>query len=345
MQRMLGRILPMLAAAVALAFAGQPASAQSDKVFTLKYQHSYPPSLSFYNKTGMGFIKRVEDWSNGRIKFEVFEAGALASVGGMLEAVDSGIIDVSQSWGGFYVGDVPEADVETGLPLAWDEAYEVYDAYYNRGLREVISNAYESRFNVKHFPAIISMQYAIATTKPVANLNDLKGLKLRAIGVYGEFAQALGASATVIPGAELYTALQLGTVDGLIYDAEAMIATGLEEFLKTTLIKPNLNAGAGHWLINRDKWNALPPDLQKVIEDAAQFGNIASAMSYRATAEENVGVMRTKGVKMISLAAEDRAAADKVAHELWDKVAARSPGAAKAVEIVKQQQRDFGRMK
>lgn len=344
MQRLFGRALPLVLAVVLLAFAGHQASA-ADKVYTLKFQHSYPPSLSFYNKTGTGFIKRVEDWSHGRIKFEVFEAGALASVGGMLEAVDSGVIDVSQSWGGFYVGDVPEADVETGLPLAWDEAYEVYDAYYNRGLREVIEEAYESRFNVKHFPAIISMQYALATTKPINSLDDIKGLKLRALGVYGEFAQKLGASATVIPGAELYTALQLGTVDGLIYDAEAMIATGLEEFLKTTVIKPNLNAGAGHWLINRDKWNELPPDLQKVIEDAVQYGNMASAMSYRATAEENVGIMRKKGVKMLVLSDKERAEANEVAHQLWDEVAARTPLAAKAVEIVKQQQRDYGRLK
>lgn len=337
-----GKALPAIVGSVFAVGVSVQALAQ-DKVFTLKYQHSYPPSLSFYNKTGTGFIKRVEDWSNGRIKFEVFEAGALASVGGMLEAVDAGVIDVSQSWGGFYVGDVPEADIETGLPLAWDEAYEVYDAYYNRGLVDVIGQAYESRFNVKHFPAIISMQYAIATTKPVSSLADLKGLKIRAIGVYGEFAQALGASATVIPGAELYTALQLGTVDGLIYDAEAMIATGLEAFLKTTLIHPNLNAGAGHWLVNRDKWNELPPDLQKVIADAAQYGNMASAMSYRASAEANVGIMRSKGVKMVELSDTETAEAAKVAHQLWDKVAGRSELAAKAVDIVKQQQRDFGR--
>ena len=343
MTKLLLKPLSLAAAGLTLSLAAHTAQAQ--EVHTLKYQHSYPPSLSFYNKTGMGFIKRVEEWSNGRIKFEIFEAGALASVGGMLEAVDAGIIDVSQSWGGFYVGDVPEADVETGLPLAWDEAYEVYDAYYNRGLREVVQEAYESRFNVKHFPAIISMQYALATTKPIKSLEEVKGLKLRALGVYGEFAQALGASATVIPGAELYTALQLGTVDGLIYDAEAMIATGLEEFLKTTVINPNLNAGAGHWLINKDKWDTLPADLQKVISDAAQFGNMASAMNYRATAEVNVGVMRKKGVDMLELSKPEMEKAQTVAYELWDKVAARSPGAAKAVEIVKQQMRDYGRLK
>jgi TRAP-type C4-dicarboxylate transport system substrate-binding protein len=316
-----------------------------EKVYTLKYQHSYPPTLSFSNKTGAGFIKLVERWSNGRIKFQVFEAGAVASVAGMLEAVHNGILDVAQSWGGFYVGVVPEADVETGLPMAWNEAYEVYDAYYDRGLREVIANAYESRYNVKHFPAIISMQYAISTTKPVHHLSDLKGMKLRAIGVYGEFARELGASATVIPGAELYTALQLGTIDGLIYDAEAVVATGLEKFLKTSIVSPNLNAGSGQWLINKKIWNSLPKDLQQVIEDAVQYGNMASAMGYRASAEVSLGTMRKAGVNLLTLPDNEVDEARKVALELWDKVASRSDGAAKGVAIVKQQLRDYGRMK
>lgn len=340
-----GSIRTTIALALGLfvsAAAIQPVMAQN-KTYTLKYHHSYPPSLSFYNKVGAGFIARVQEWSNGRIKFQVFEAGALTSVAGQTDAVHKGIIDVSQSWGGFYVGTVPEADIETGLPLAWREPFEVYDAYYNRGLRDVIAKAYESKFNVKHFPAIIGMQYAISTSKPVKTLDDLKGMKLRAIGVYGEFARALGASATVVPGAELYTALQLGTVDGLIYDAEAIIAQGLQGFLKSSLIVPQLNAGSGHWLINKKTWDSLPPDLQKVIADAAQYGNMASASSYRANAERSVGQMRDKGVDMVTLTAADQKRANDVAQELWTKVASRSELAAKGVEIIRQQQKDFGR--
>jgi TRAP-type C4-dicarboxylate transport system substrate-binding protein len=338
----------MTAWTVALAFIGgllfsQQAIAK-DKVYTLKFQHSYPPTLSFYNKTGTGFIKLVEKWSKGRIKFQVFEAGAVASVKDMLNAAHNGILDVTQSWGGFYVGTVPEADVETGLPLAWDEAYEVYDAYYDRGLLEVIENAYESRYNVKYFPAIISMKYAISSTKPVTRLSDLKGMKMRAIGVYGEFARELGASATVIPGAELYTALQLGTIDGLIYDAEACVATGLEKFFKTSIVRPHLNAGAGHWLINKKTWDSLPKDLQEVIADAVQYGNMASVMAYRASAELSLGKMKKAGVKLVTLSDDDVDEARKVAVKLWDKVATRSDGAAKGVAIVKQQLRDYGRL-
>lgn len=329
-------------AAIAMAVSSSSAFAQDDKVYTLKFQHSYPPSLAFYQKTGGGFIDLVERWSNGRIKFEVYDAGALASVGGMLEAVDDGILDVSLSWGGFYGGDIPEADVEVGLPLAWQNSWEAYDAYYNRGLGEVIAEAYESRFNVKHFPAIIDLQYGISTRQEINSLDDLKGMKIRAVGLFGKIVEELGGSATVVPGAEIYTALQLGTVDGLVYSAEANAATGLQEFLKTTILEPNMNSGAGHFLFNKDSWDALPADLQQVISDAARYGNMAHAAEYAAVEAVGVGKLEAAGVKMLSLSEEDQARLKAIVLAQWDEIAARSELAAKAVEIVKEQQRAIG---
>lgn len=338
------KTIAMATAGLALAaLATQPAAA-ADKTWTLKFQHSYPPTLGFYKMTGVNFLNYIEEKSDGRIKFEVYDAGAIASVAGMLEATHLGILDVHKSWGTYYVGDVPEADIEAGLPLAWDEAYEVYDAYYQRGLAEVIDEAYGSRFNVKHFPAIISMQYGLATTKPISSLEDLKGMKIRALGSFGDLVQALGGSATVLPGAELYTALQLGTIDGLVYGAEAIVAQGLEAFLKSMIIKPNFNAGSGHWMFNKDVWDSLPEDLQQVVIDAARMQNMETAMQYRAAEQIKVGVMSRAGVNMMALPEAEAKKMREIAHGLWDKVAARSPLAAKAVEIVKQQQREFGRM-
>ncbi|MGX0978433.1 TRAP-type mannitol/chloroaromatic compound transport system substrate-binding protein, partial [Roseovarius sp. MBR-51] len=207
--------------AAAAALASKTALAQGGEVYTLSYQSSHPSNQAFTTITGGGFREIVEELSNGRIKFETYDTGALSSVTGMLEAVDQGIIDVSQSYGAFYSGDVPEADVEVGLPFAWKRPWEAYDAYYNRGLREVISGAYETKFNVKHFPAILGMNYGVALRDEISSISDLAGKKIRAVGVYGEYVQQLGASPVVIPGAELYTAMQLGTIDGVLYAAEA----------------------------------------------------------------------------------------------------------------------------
>lgn len=345
MGKLYSNLLPAALAAGLLLAGSSIANAQDGKVYTLKYHHSYPPSLAYYQKTGGGFIKLVEKWSNGRIKFEVYDTGALTSVAGMVEAVDQGVIDISHSWGGFYSGDIPEADVEVGLPLAWQQPWEAYDAYYNRGLKEVIAKAYESRFNVKHFPSIIALRYAFSTRDEINNLDDLKGKKIRAIGIFGELAQGLGASAVVIPGAEIYTALQLGTIDGLVYGIEAVVAQDLQGHLKTTIIEPNLNSGVGHWLINKKTWNSLPPDLQQVIEDAVRFGNMANAMDYAAVEAVSTGVLAKAGVKLLSLSENDQAKLAEVAVALWDKIAARSKLAAEGVAIVKQQQREYGQLK
>jgi TRAP-type C4-dicarboxylate transport system substrate-binding protein len=343
MKTLLSRLLPAGLVVALVAFTAPMAGAQQ-QVYTLKFQHSYPPSLAFNQKIGGGFIELVERWSGGRIRFEVYQAGALASVTGMLEAVDSGVIDVGLSWGGFYSGDVPEADVEVGLPLAWQEPWEAYDAYYNRGLREVIAEAYESRFNVEHFPAIMSLRYGISTRQEISSLDDLNGLKIRAVGIFGQIVQELGASPTVIPGAELYTALQLGTIDGLVYGIEANAAQNLQEHLRTTIVDPNLNSGVGQFLINRDTWNSLPPDLQQVIEDATRYGNIAHAMDYAAVEAVSTGQVEEAGVRLLTLSEEDQARLREIVLPLWDEIAERSDLAARGVEIVKQQQREFGQL-
>ena len=95
--------------------------------------------LGLHNHYWEGFQEMIEEMSHGRIKFESYDAGAVVGVTGMLEAADQGVLDVSESWGGFYSGDIPEADVEVGLPLAWGGAWEAYDAYYNRGLLELVT--------------------------------------------------------------------------------------------------------------------------------------------------------------------------------------------------------------
>lgn len=344
MQTLIRNIAPVALAAALVAVGVSQAKAECDEVYTLKYHNAYPPTLALYNKVGAGFKERVEEWSDGCIKFENYDSGALTSVAGMVDATDQGIIDISHSWGAFYVGDIPEGDIEIGLPLAWGETYEAYDAYYKRGLKEVIAEAYESRFNVKHFPSIIGLEYVIATREEINGLEDLEGMKLRALGVYGEMVQELGASAVVIPGGELYSALQLGTIDGLIYGAEAIVAQGLQEFLKTAIVEPNLNAGAGHWLFNRDKWESLPPHLQDVINMAVDYGNLAGALDYRVVEAKNIGVLANDGVKLLELSGEEQARLNGIAVEMWNKIAERSEFAAKGVEIVKQQQREFGQI-
>lgn len=343
---LLKRTLTHLTVAASLAVVGAgAAAAQDDQVFTLRYQSSHPQILAYNTLNAEGFRELVTRMSEGRIQFEVYEAGALASVTGMLEAVDQGVLDISQSWGGYYVGDVPEGDVEIGLPMAWEEPWEAYDAYYNRGLKEVIAEAYESRFNVKYFPLPIHLAYGVSTREPISGLADLRGRKIRAIGVYGDLMRELGASAVVIPGAELPTALQLGTVDGIIYGAEAIASQGLEQNLKSMTYRPNWNAGVGHWVINRDVWESLPEDLQEVIEFAAHYGNLAQTMNYAAAEAAKVAVLEAAGVELLDLSDEDRDTLNAAAMKIWDQIAARSELAAKAVEIVRQQQRDYGHIK
>ena len=327
--------------AAAATLTARTAQAQSDEVFTLRYQGSHPSNQAFTTITGGRFRELIEEMSNGRIKFETYDAGALVAVGGMVEAVDQGILDVGKSYGAFYTGSVPEADVEVGLPLAWNDAWQAYDAYYNRGLVDIIAEAYESRFGVKYFPAIMSLTYGIALRDEITSFDQLAGKKIRAVGVYGDFVQQLGGAPVVVSGSELYTSMQLGTIDGVLYAAEAVAAANLQDFCKTMIYRPNWNAGVGHWLVNRNTWDSLPEDLQDVIAFAARYGNAASTMEYSAAEAKYMRVLQDAGVKMLLPSEADLAMLEEAAQKTWDGVAAKSELAARGVELVRTQMQEL----
>ncbi|MGR3780126.1 MAG: TRAP transporter substrate-binding protein DctP [Albimonas sp.] len=328
-------------AAAAAGIAARSARADDGKVHTLRFQGSHPPNQAFTTVTAQGFRELVETMSAGRIKFEVYDAGALVSVTEMLDAVDQGLLDVMQSYGAFYSGSVPEADIEVGLPTAWKHPWEAYDAYYERGLLEIIREAYESRFNVRYFPAVISLTYGLALRDEIGSLAELEGKKIRALGVYGDFVQRLGGAPVVIPGAELYTAMQLGTIDGVLYGAEAVAAANLQDFCKSMIYQPNWNTGVGQFVFNAGVFDALPEDLRQVIDFAARYGGAAQAMAYSAAEAQKMKVLTDAGMKMLQLTPEDEARLAETAQAAWDAVAAKSDLAARGVELVRTQRREL----
>ena len=328
-------------AAAAVGIAARSARADDGKVHTLRFQGSHPPNQAFTTVTAQGFRELVETMSAGRIKFEVYDAGALVSVTEMLDAVDQGLLDVMQSYGAFYSGSVPEADIEVGLPTAWKHPREAYDAYYERGLLEIIREAYESRFNVRCFPAVISLTYGLALRDEIGSLAELEGKKIRALGVYGDFVQRLGGAPVVIPGAELYTAMQLGTIDGVLYGAEAVAAANLQDFCKSMIYQPNWNTGVGQFVFNAGVFDALPEDLRQVIDFAARYGGAAQAMAYSAAEAQKMKVLTDAGMKMLQLTPEDEARLAETAQAAWDAVAAKSDLAARGVELVRTPRREL----
>ena len=122
--------------------------------------------------------------------------------------------------------------------------------------------------------------------------------------LFKAFTKAFGADTIIMPGSESYTAIERGLVDAWLYPAGSAVPMGLHEVIKYYIDHPFWADYAG-MILNLSKWNSLPKNLQKVMQDtlldmAPDFGqkNLADELKYRKVALD-------KGVTPIRFSPED----------------------------------------
>lgn len=334
--------LKIFAVLVALTLClGVAGVAAAQKTIVWKMQASYPVGTSVM-MNGVEWAKAIEKLSNGRLKIDILPPGAMCGVKDIVNYLGKGVFDCAVTYGGFYTGLIPETDLEIGLPQghrSWDE---VWDAMYNRGLGEVIREAY-AEHNIMWFPCAADNYYHFNTNFPVTKLEDLKGKKIRALGVYGKYVEKLGASPVVVPGAEMYMAMKLGTIDGAIYGA-----TGLKDVKLMEVVKyythPTAAQIALSLLINKDSLKKLPSDLRILVEVGTRYILADTSMRYITQCKASMAEAVTKGYTQINqLPDEEVAKMRTLVLPLWDELAAKSPRMKKGVNILKKQMKDLGR--
>lgn len=315
--------------------------AQDKKVITWKMQATYPLGTTV-TMHGVEWAKYINQLTNGRLKVEILPPGAMCAVGDVVTYLEKGVFDCSVTYGGFYTGLIPETDLEIGLPMghmAWDE---YWDAYWNRGLGNVIREAY-AEHGIVQYPGAAGCYYHFNTNFPVKKLEDLKGKKIRALGVYGKYVQALGASAVTIPGGELYMAMKLGTIDGAIYDASGLQDVKFHEVVKYYTL-PTAAQIAISMLISKKSLEKLPADLRQIVELGTRFILEDTGNRYiTATKASLAKSVNMKSVEICTLPEEELVKMRKLVSPLWNELAAKSPRMKKGVDILKQQMRDLGR--
>ena len=188
--------------------------------------------------------------------------------------------------------------------------------------------------------------YNTLTNFEVNSVADYAGKKIRALGVWGDYYAAIGASPVNIPGTEVYQALQLGTIDGAHYGWSALSdANNIREVTKYA-IHPSLCYCQMATLVSENSLNALPEDLRNAVDIALEEANMGSvSLAHIAETEQSVRAAVNGGyIEIVDLPDEVVAELREIAvTQVWEALAAKSDRMAKGIEIIKQQSRDYGR--
>jgi TRAP-type mannitol/chloroaromatic compound transport system substrate-binding protein len=213
--------------------------------------------------------------SNGRLTVKVFGGNELVPPFEVFDAVQRGTAEMGHGGAYYWKGKIPATQFFSGVPFCFT-ASELMGWYYYGGGLDLYHEMY-APYGLLAWPIGSSgTQMGGWFNKEINSTEDLKGLKMRIPGVGGEVIKRMGGTPVNIPGAELFTALQNGTIDATEWVGPMNdLAFGLFRAAKYYYYPGWHEPGTAlECLVNKQAFEALPSDLQAIVEVACQAANM-----------------------------------------------------------------------
>jgi TRAP-type C4-dicarboxylate transport system substrate-binding protein len=283
-------ILALAAAALLLTPAGAPAQAKWKGVATSR------PTPQFELWTWLG--EELDKRTKGQIKLEVVSLPEVGLTGFELVRVTrAGLVDVADIILAYVAGDVPviEGVDLPGLLPDLDASIKAHVAFM------APVKKYEDKMGGVVLGGYLWPGQYLFSKKPVRGPGDLKGLKVRVYGTaQTEFARALGMEPVSIPFAEVYTALERGTVDAGITGTYPGFALKWYEVTKY-LVDIGHGPVGGTFVVSKRTWDRLPPDQQALLRKLGDEFSDRGWEVGRRTTREGLDKNREKGMELIAI--------------------------------------------
>lgn len=261
------------------------------------------------------WCKEVEKRTGGKVKVRQYPGGTLTAAPQTYDSVVQGVADLGNVVLGYTMGKFPLSEV-LDYPLGYKSGYQATK----------LANAYFVKFKPKEFDDVKIMYFhaqspgILHARKPVNKLEDLKGLKMRTFGSNAEFMKLLGGAPVAMPMGDAYDALSKGVADGLLCAYEALEGWKLGEVIKYDVENHASSYTAVFAIImNKDKWNSIPPEQQKIIEQINKEWIEKQGKLWDAIDESGKNYSVKRGNKIIKLTPEEDARWAAVAQPLFDK--------------------------
>jgi TRAP-type mannitol/chloroaromatic compound transport system substrate-binding protein len=292
---------------------------------SLRFQSTWP-AKDIFHEYANDFAKKVNDMAGGRLKIEVLPSGSVVPAFQLLEAVNKGTLDGGHGVVAYHYGknsalalwgSGPGYGMDPNMLLSW---------HYYGGGKALLEEIYKS-INMD----VVSYLYGPMPTqpfgwfkKPIAKVEDIKGLKYRTVGLAVDIYTELGAAVNPLPGAEIVPALDRGLIDAAEFNnASSDRLLGFPDVVKNCMLQSfHQSTEQFEILFNKAKYDALPAELKAIIDYAVQAAS--ADMSWKAVDRnsKDYDEMKKAGVKFYKT--PDAILRAQLA--AWDKVMAKKSG-------------------
>ncbi len=259
------------AGGAALAAGSFPAPALAGSVRRWTMVTSWPRNLPGPGTAANAMAERIEAVSGGRIEVELHAAGEIVPAAEVFDAVADGTADIyhsvpsywrSKSVGALFFGSCPFGMTAQEL-----------SGWVNHGGGQALYDELYAGFGLKGLLCGNSgTQWLGWFRQPLESVDDLRGLRFRTSGLTADMFEKLGTAVAWMPGGEIFSALQAGTIDAAEFVGPwTDSALGLQQ-VADYYYYPGVQSpcSAEEIGINQAVWDDLPEDLQQAVRIAAQ---------------------------------------------------------------------------
>ena len=314
------------AGAAAAAAVTAPAIVQAQATVRWRLASSFPKSLDTIYGAAEVFSKQVSAATGGKFTVSVHAAGELMPAFGVLDGVQNGTVEAAHTAPYYFFGKDPTFAMDCAIPFGFNSRQMTAWMYEGNGMK--LFREFYRGFNIVNFPmGNTGAQMGGWYRKEIKSLADMKGLKMRIGGFGGKVLERLGAVPQNIPGGEIYTALEKGTIDAAEW-------VGPYDDLKLGFFKVAPNYYYPGWweggpqltlFVNTKAWDALTPEYKGIVEACASHAHVIMQATYDA---KNPGALKqlvAGGTKLHRFPKDVMDAAFKAAWEVYGELNASNP--------------------
>ncbi len=257
--------------------------------------------------------------SGGAMQVRVYEPGKLVPAFDILAAVSDGKTEAGYTWIGYDQGKVAAVPLFAAVPFGL-KPWAFMAWYYEGGGHDMLQEVYANKGFKVHAElcGIIGPETAGWYKQPLESLDGYQGLKIRFAGLGGKVIQKLGASVTMMPGGELFQALEKGTIDATEFSLPVIDQRlGFDKVVKYNLF-PGWHQPftAQYMLVNKGQWDGLGKDSKALVRNVCMASVVKGLAESEFLQGAVIAGFKEKGVTAQKLPPEILAELKRITEEV-----------------------------
>ncbi|MBX8570642.1 TRAP transporter substrate-binding protein [Pseudomonas cichorii] len=321
----------LLLTVLPLAFCFSNAALAEIKIkFAEIHPTGYPPVVAEQN---MG--KKLQEQSNGDISFKMFAGGVLGSEKEVIEQVQANAIQMTRVSLGIVGPVVPDVNV-FNLPFVFRDHEHMRAIIDGEIGQEILDKITNSNFNLVALAWMDGGTRNLYTKKPVRQISDLKGMKIRVQGnpVFIDTINDMGGNGIAMATGEIFSALQTGVIDGAENNPPTLLEHNHYQNAKFYTLTEHLILPEPV-VISKVTWEKLSPDQQALVKKLAREAQMEERVLWDKKSSEAEAKLKANGVEFITLTAEQKKAFYDATQPVRDKYGAPYKDLISRIEAVK----------